>query len=82
MHPQSRAIDKQTLLQLARQRLHAIVPNQPEFTVTDVQQRDGVLIFKGEYFLDAQGLPSDKTQQVFNVFKLLATELSPHWHLK
>lgn len=48
---------------------------------TSVTERDGVLIFKGEYFLDEQGLPTVKTTAVFNMFKHLAHKLSPEFTL-
>lgn len=43
---------------------------------TSVIEKDGVLIFKGEYFLDDDGLPTAKTTAVFNMFKFLAHKLS------
>lgn len=42
----------------------------------EVTEKDGVLIFKGQYFLDEQGLPTEKTTAVFNMFKYLAHQLS------
>ncbi|MDP2570681.1 DUF2498 family protein [Vibrio penaeicida] len=47
-----------------------------------VIEKDGVLIFKGEYFLNDQGLPSEQTPAVFNMFKLLAHQLSKEFTLK
>ncbi|GLQ72826.1 DUF2498 family protein [Vibrio penaeicida] len=47
-----------------------------------VIEKDGVLIFKGEYFLNEQGLPSEHTPAVFNMFKLLAHQLSKEFTLK
>ncbi|GAL21964.1 hypothetical protein YciN [Vibrio maritimus] len=41
-----------------------------------VEEKDGVLVFKGNYFLDANGLPTEKTTAVFNMFKYLAHHLS------
>ncbi|EKO3556228.1 YciN family protein [Vibrio metschnikovii] len=49
---------------------------------TSVEEKDGVLVFKGEYFLDPQGLPSEKTTAVFNMFKYLAHHLSKQFTLK
>jgi hypothetical protein len=43
---------------------------------TDVVQRNGVLVFSGEFYLDEQGLPTAKSTAVFNMFKYLAHELS------
>ena len=47
-----------------------------------VIEKDGVLIFKGEYFLNEQGLPTEQTPFVFNMFKLLAHQLSKEFTLK
>jgi Protein of unknown function (DUF2498). len=49
---------------------------------TDVSEKSGVLVFKGEYFLDEQGLPTPKTTAVFNVFKGLAHVLSQQYTLE
>ena len=48
---------------------------------TDVEKKNGVLVFRGEYFLDADGLPTAKTTAVFNMFKHLAHLLSEKYHL-
>ena len=44
-------------------------------------QQGEVLVFRGPYFLDQEGLPTAKTTAVFNVFKSLAVELSSRYHL-
>ncbi|CAM3676976.1 hypothetical protein VA7868_01364 [Vibrio aerogenes CECT 7868] len=46
-----------------------------------VEEKDGVLIFKGNYFLNESGLPTEKTTSVFNVFKYLAHHLSKEFTL-
>ncbi|VUC83773.1 Protein yciN [Salmonella sp. NCTC 11881] len=48
---------------------------------TGVTQRNGVLVFSGDYFLDEQGLPTPKSTAVFNMFKHLAHVLSEKYHL-
>lgn len=48
---------------------------------TDVVQRNNVLVFSGEFYLDEQGLPTPKSTAVFNMFKYLAHELSDKYHL-
>ncbi|KFK94507.1 MULTISPECIES: YciN family protein [unclassified Serratia (in: enterobacteria)] len=48
---------------------------------TDVEQKSHVLVFRGEFFLDAEGLPTAKTTAVFNMFKHLAHVLSEKYHL-
>lgn len=46
-----------------------------------VEQKNGILIFKGEFFFDEKGLPSQKTMAVFNMFKHLAQTLSGQYQL-
>ncbi|MCK6261967.1 YciN family protein [Vibrio sp. ZSDE26] len=43
---------------------------------TSVEEKDEVLVFKGDYFLDDNGLPTANTTAVFNMFKYLAHQLS------
>ncbi|CAH0540552.1 YciN family protein [Vibrio marisflavi] len=47
-----------------------------------VEEKDEVLIFKGEYFLDESGLPTEKTTAAFNMFKYLAHQLSKEFSLE
>lgn len=47
-----------------------------------VEEKEGVLIFKGEYFLDDKGLPTPNTTAVFNMFKYLAHHLSKEFTLE
>lgn len=47
-----------------------------------VEEKAGVMVFKGEYFLDANGLPTPKTTAVFNMFKYLAHQLSKEYTLQ
>ncbi|MBD1575453.1 DUF2498 family protein [Vibrio sp. S11_S32] len=49
---------------------------------TSVTEKDDVLIFKGDYFLDEQGIPTEKTMAVFNIFKYLALHLSKEFTLE
>ncbi|EJA3102984.1 YciN family protein [Vibrio vulnificus] len=49
---------------------------------TSVEEKDDVLVFKGEYFLDQNGLPTTKTTDVFNMFKYLAHHLSKEFTLE
>lgn len=48
---------------------------------TSVEEKDDVLVFKGEYFLDEKGLPTANTTAVFNMFKYLAHHLSKEFTL-
>ncbi len=47
-----------------------------------VEEKDDVLVFKGNYFLDANGLPTEKTTVVFNMFKYLAHQLSKEFSVE
>lgn len=74
--------DRETLLRIANE---MIVEHKDYFVgleATDVAQKNEVLIFRGNYFLDEQGLPGEKSTQVFNLFKFLAVELSPRYRLE
>jgi len=48
---------------------------------SDVEQNGELLIFRGNYFLDENGLPGAKSTAVFNVFKALTVALSEKYHL-
>lgn len=50
--------------------------------VNEVIQQGDVLVFRGPFFLDENGLPSAKSTAVFNVFKYLALTLSPLYRVK
>lgn len=47
-----------------------------------VEEKEEVLVFKGEYFLDDSGLPTPNTTAVFNMFKFLAINLSKEFTLE
>ncbi|MEZ8279519.1 YciN family protein [Vibrio splendidus] len=47
-----------------------------------VVEKDDVLIFKGEYILDSNGMPTENTTAVFNMFKYLAHHLSKEFTLQ
>ncbi|WGW01483.1 YciN family protein [Vibrio sp. YMD68] len=49
---------------------------------TSVEEKEDVLIFKGEYFLDQNGMPTANTTAVFNMFKYLALHLSKEFTLQ
>jgi hypothetical protein len=81
MMSNTQPIDKQTLLVEANRLIREHEDTLAGIEATDVTQRNGVLVFSGEYFLDEQGLPTPKSTAVFNMFKYLAHELSEKYHL-
>ncbi|BBQ84212.1 MULTISPECIES: YciN family protein [Enterobacteriaceae] len=81
MSKNSQPIDRQTLLIEANRLIREHEDTLAGIEATGVEQRNGVLVFSGEYFLDEQGLPTPKSTAVFNMFKYLAHELSEKYHL-
>lgn len=49
---------------------------------TTVEQHGPTLVFKGEFFLDEDGVPTAKSTAVFNMFKHLTQTLSEQYRLK
>ena len=76
----SQPIDRQSLLELANQLIRDHDDTLAGIEATGVTQRNGVLVFSGEYYLDEQGLPTGKSTAVFNMFKYLAHEISEKYH--
>ena len=77
MQGTTQPIDRQTLLEKANK----LIREHEDTLATDVVQRNNVLVFSGEFYLDEQGLPTPKSTAVFNMFKYLAHELSDKYHL-
>ncbi|ELR67468.1 Protein YciN [Photobacterium marinum] len=72
-------ISASELLMIANQLIQDHEAYIEDMRATSVEEKDGVLVFKGEYFLDEKGLPTEKTTAVFNMFKFLAHKLSPEF---
>ncbi|MGV3002563.1 YciN family protein [Vibrio sp.] len=77
-----KAISEFELLLIANQVIQEHENYLEGMRTTSVTEKDDVLIFKGEYFLDEQGLPTEKTTAVFNMFKYLAHHLSKEFTLE
>ena len=77
----SQPIDRQTLLIEANRLIREHEDTLAGIEATGVEQRNGVLVFSGEFYLDEQGLPTPKSTAVFNMFKYLAHQLSEKYHL-
>ncbi|MGF1832533.1 YciN family protein [Photobacterium sanguinicancri] len=76
------SISSNDLLMIANQEIQDHDGFLDGMRATSVEEKDGVLVFKGEYFLDDNGLPTAKTTAVFNIFKYLAHQLSPKFTLE
>ncbi len=81
MQGTTQPIDRQTLLEKANKLIREHEDTLAGIEATDVVQRNNVLVFSGEFYLDEQGLPTPKSTAVFNMFKYLAHELSDKYHL-
>ncbi|KOC87946.1 DUF2498 family protein [Winslowiella iniecta] len=82
MYENTQPIEREALLKKANA---LIAEHQDYFSglhATGVEQNGDILVFRGDYFLDQQGLPTRKSTTVFNVFKYLAQQLSSQYHLK
>ncbi|HCW99071.1 MULTISPECIES: YciN family protein [Pantoea] len=81
MQKNTQAISRQALLEKA----NALIREHDDYfaglEADDVIQQGDVLVFRGPFFLDDEGLPTAKTTAVFNVFKYLALTLSSRYHL-
>ncbi|CCJ75503.1 YciN family protein [Cronobacter muytjensii] len=82
MQEMTQPIDRASLLAQANKMIREHEDYIIGMEATDVEQKNGVLIFRGEYFMDEQGLPTAKTTAVFNMFKYLAHQLSEKYHLQ
>jgi hypothetical protein len=74
-------IDRQSLLAKANEIICEHEDYVQGIEATNVTERNGILIFSGDYFLDEQGLPTAKSTAVFNMFKHLAHVLSEKYTL-
>ena len=82
MYANTTPIDRESLLIEANRIIHAHDEYMHGMEATEVVQKDGVLIFRGEFFFDQDGIPTRKTTAVFNMFKHLAVVLSEKYHLE
>jgi len=81
MHKDTQPIDRETLLIEANKIIREHEDTLGGIVATGVTQRNGVLVFSGDYFLDEHRLPPAKSTAVFNMFKHLAHVLSEKYHL-
>jgi len=82
MQRTTQAISRQALLEKATRLLREHDDYLAGMQADEVIQQGDVLVFRGPFFLDVDGLPTPKTTAVFNVFKYLAVTLSPRYHLE
>ncbi|MFY0401804.1 DUF2498 family protein [Pantoea dispersa] len=81
MSAETESISHQALLEIANQLIQQHDEYFAGMEATEVIQQGEVLVFRGPWFLDDEGLPTAKTTAVFNVFKHLAVVLSAQYYL-
>ncbi|ANC41799.1 MAG: YciN family protein [Hafnia alvei] len=82
MFGETTPIKREALLAEANQIIKEHEDYMQGMEATEVEQKGGVLVFRGEFFLDEDGIPTRKTTAVFNMFKHLAHVLSEKYHLE
>lgn len=82
MFGETTPIKREALLAEANQIIKEHEDYMQGMEATEVEQKGGVLVFRGEFFLDEDGIPTRKTTAVFNMFKHLAHVLSDKYHLE
>ena len=84
MQGTTQPIDRQTLLEKANKLIREHEDTLAGIEATDVVQRNNVLVFSGEFYLDEQGLPTPKSTAVFNMFSTSPTSCrtSITWSIK
>lgn len=82
MFGETTPIKREALLAEANQIIKEHEDYMQGMEATQVEQKGDVLVFRGEFFLDEDGIPTRKTTAVFNMFKHLAHVLSEKYHLE
>ncbi|MDN5987529.1 MAG: DUF2498 family protein, partial [Hafniaceae bacterium] len=72
MFGETTPIKREALLAEANQIIKEHEDYMQGMEATEVEQKGDVLVFRGEFFLDEDGIPTRKTTAVFNMFKHLA----------
>ena len=82
MFGETTPIKREALLAEANQIIKEHEDYMQGMEATEVEQKGDVLVFRGEFFLDEDGIPTRKTTAVLNMFKHLAHVLSEKYHLE
>lgn len=81
MFSETTPMTREQLLAEANQLIRSHEDYMQGMLAHDVEQKGNVLVFRGEFFLDDDGLPTAKSTAAFNMFKYLAHTLSEKYHL-
>ena len=81
MNAKTSALSREEILEKANAMIREHDDYFAGISASEVEQNGPLLIFRGDYFLDANGLPTTKSTAVFNIFKALTVALSEKYHL-
>lgn len=81
MHKDTQPIDRETLLIEANKIIREHEDTLAGIVATGVTQRNGVLVFSGDYFLDEQGLPTPKSTLCLICLNTWRTYFLKKYHL-
>ena len=79
---EKKTISQFDLLLIANQIIQAHDDYNEGMRADSVEEKEEVLVFKGNYFLDDNGIPTANTTAVFNMFTYLAHHLSKEFTLE
>ncbi|WP_114787119.1 DUF2498 family protein [Vibrio tetraodonis] len=79
---QRKVISKFELLLIANHLIQAHDNYIAGMRADEVEEKDGVLVFKGQCFLDTNGLPTPNSPSAFNILKYLTLHLSNDFTLR
>lgn len=81
MNAKTSAVSREEILKKANAMIREHDDYFAGIEASEVEQNGALLVFRGNYFLDENGLPTAKSTAVFNVFKALTVALSEKYHL-
>lgn len=76
-----KAVSKEEILKLANDLVSKDWEYMDGMHVDDVVQNGEVLVMKGDYFFDEKGLPTLKSNAIFNMFRKVSAILSPQYKI-
>lgn len=74
-------ITSHDLLEMANRMLREHEDYMQGIAATAVEQKNGILVFKGDFCFDEKGMPTPRSMMIFNLFKYLAQTLSGQYQL-
>lgn len=76
-----KTVSQEEIIRMANEMIKKDWEYMDGMEVTSAIQRDAAIVLRGEFFLDDQGLPTPKTNAVFNMFHRVSVELSRKYRI-